>query len=65
MRAIFSDLQGTCLLSPSFRMTLVQSDLHRNAFSDWWEGSHCIDIWWTLSWFDIVLRYRRSMLGPL
>ncbi|WP_395348979.1 ABC transporter permease [Variovorax sp. UC122_21] len=23
------------------------------------------DIWWTLAWFDIVLRYRRSLLGPL
>lgn len=22
-------------------------------------------MWWTLAWFDVVLRYRRSMLGPL
>lgn len=46
-------------------MTPVQSNLHRGAWADWWEGTRRIDIWWTLSWFDIVLRYRRSMLGPL
>jgi lipopolysaccharide transport system permease protein len=35
------------------------------AWADWWDGTRRIDIWWTLAWFDIVLRYRRSMLGPL
>ncbi|MDR2852454.1 MAG: ABC transporter permease [Burkholderiaceae bacterium] len=46
-------------------MSQVQSNLHRTAWGDWWEGTRRADIWWTLSWFDIVLRYRRSMLGPL
>jgi len=44
---------------------LAHSNLHRNAWTDWWEGTRRTDIWWTLAWFDIVLRYRRSMLGPL
>jgi len=43
----------------------IHSNLHRSALSDWWEGTRRTDIWWTLAWFDIVLRYRRSMLGPL
>ena len=46
-------------------MSQVHSNLHRSAWSDWWEGTRRTDIWWTLAWFDIVLRYRRSMLGPL
>ncbi len=46
-------------------MTQVQSNLHRSAGADWWEGTRRTDIWWTLAWYDIVLRYRRSMLGPL
>lgn len=37
----------------------------RSALADWWDGTRRIDIWWTLAWFDIRLRYRRSMLGPL
>ncbi len=45
--------------------TTVHSNLHRSAWRDWWEGTRRIDIWWTLAWFDIVLRYRRSTLGPL
>ncbi|WP_295544582.1 ABC transporter permease [uncultured Pseudacidovorax sp.] len=45
--------------------TTVHSNLHRSAWKDWWEGTRRIDIWWTLAWFDIVLRYRRSTLGPL
>ena len=45
-------------------MSTVHSNLHRNAWADWWEGTRRTDIWWTLSWYDIVLRYRRSMLGP-
>ena len=46
-------------------MSQIQSNLHRSAWSDWWEGTRRIDIWLTLAWFDIVLRYRRSTLGPL
>lgn len=44
---------------------IAHSNLHRSAWADWWEGTRRTDIWWTLAWFDIVLRYRRSMLGPL
>jgi lipopolysaccharide transport system permease protein len=46
-------------------MSQVHSNLRRSAWDDWWAGTRRIDIWWTLAWFDIVLRYRRSMLGPL
>jgi lipopolysaccharide transport system permease protein len=46
-------------------MSQIHSNLHKTAWSDWWEGTRRTDIWWTLAWFDIVLRYRRSMLGPL
>lgn len=45
-------------------MSQIHSNLHRSAWADWWEGTRRTDIWWTLAWFDIVLRYRRSMLGP-
>lgn len=38
--------------------------LKKSAWSDWWEGTRRTDVWLTLAWFDIVLRYRRSMLGP-
>jgi len=34
-------------------------------WSDWWAGTRRVDLWSTLAWYDIVLRYRRSMLGPL
>ena len=43
----------------------VRSNVRRGAWEDWWEGTRRADIWLTLGWFDIVLRYRRSMLGPL
>jgi lipopolysaccharide transport system permease protein len=36
-----------------------------DAWADWWKGTRHAELWWTLAWFDIVLRYRRSMLGPL
>jgi lipopolysaccharide transport system permease protein len=36
-----------------------------NALQDWWDGTSKIGTWWTLAWYDILLRYRRSMLGPL
>ena len=31
---------------------------------EWWKGTARIDAWATLAWFDVVLRYRRSLLGP-
>lgn len=46
-------------------MSTAVSNLHRSAWADWWDGTRRTDVWWTLAWFDIVLRYRRSMLGPL
>ena len=46
-------------------MSQAHSNLHRSAWADWWEGTRRTDIWLTLAWFDIMLRYRRSMLGPL
>lgn len=46
-------------------MSQAHSNLHRSAWAEWWEGTRRIDIWWTLAWSDIVLRYRRSMLGPI
>lgn len=36
-----------------------------DAWRDWWQGTRNVDFWATLAWFDITLRYRRSMLGPL
>jgi ABC-type polysaccharide/polyol phosphate export permease len=36
----------------------------REAAVDWWRGTGRWDTWWTLAWFDVVLRYRRSYLGP-
>lgn len=35
------------------------------AWADWWAGTRRVDLWSTLAWYDIVLRYRRSLLGPL
>jgi lipopolysaccharide transport system permease protein len=34
------------------------------AWGDWWAGTRRVDLWGTLAWYDIVLRYRRSLLGP-
>jgi lipopolysaccharide transport system permease protein len=36
----------------------------REAIADWWAGTRRYEAWSTLAWFDVVLRYRRSMLGP-
>lgn len=36
----------------------------RAAVLEWWSGTARVDAWTTLAWFDVVLRYRRSMLGP-
>ena len=46
-------------------MTRATSNLHRSAIQDWWDGSKRTDVWWTLAWYDLVLRYRRSLLGPI
>jgi lipopolysaccharide transport system permease protein len=46
-------------------MTASTSNLHRSAVQDWWDGTKRTDVWWTLAWYDLVLRYRRSLLGPL
>jgi lipopolysaccharide transport system permease protein len=35
------------------------------SFRDWWEGTRNVELWSTLAWYDVVLRYRRSILGPL
>ncbi len=31
---------------------------------EWWEGVCAADLWLTLAWYDISLRYRGSLLGP-
>ena len=46
-------------------MSKPVSNLHRSPWADWWDGTRRTDVWWTLAWYDIVLRYRRSILGPL
>jgi lipopolysaccharide transport system permease protein len=33
--------------------------------ADWLAGTRQVGLWGTLAWFDTVLRYRRSLLGPL
>jgi lipopolysaccharide transport system permease protein len=38
---------------------------HDTAWGDWWAGTRQVDLWSTLAWYDIILRYRRSMLGPI
>lgn len=35
------------------------------SFADWLQGTRQVDLWGTLAWYDTVLRYRRSLLGPL
>lgn len=34
-------------------------------FADWLDGTRRFDLWGTLAWYDTLLRYRRSLLGPL
>lgn len=36
-----------------------------DSWKDWWAGTRNTALWLTLAWYDIVLKYRRSMLGPL
>jgi len=47
-----------------FRMSDTASSME-SAWDDWWAGTRNVDLWWTLAWYEIVLRYRRSLLGPL
>jgi lipopolysaccharide transport system permease protein len=35
------------------------------ALEDWFAGTRRPDVWATLAWYDVLLRYRRSILGPL
>lgn len=35
------------------------------AWRDWWAGTRNVALWLTLAWYDVTLKYRRSMLGPL
>jgi len=42
---------------------LLRSFLY--ASHDWYGGTRNIALWWTLAQYDVVLRYRSSMLGPL
>lgn len=37
----------------------------RNGLADWWNGTKNVELWLTLARYEILLRYRRSMLGPL
>jgi ABC-type polysaccharide/polyol phosphate export permease len=37
----------------------------QGALREWWQGTRRMDVWLTLAWFEVRLRYRRSMLGPL
>ncbi len=52
---------------PSSGLSLMQHLLPSiaAAWRDWWSGTRNVRGWWTLARYDIVLRYRRSMLGPL
>jgi len=43
----------------------VSVDTCAASWHDWWRGTRNVDLWLTLAWYDIVLRYRRSILGPL
>ena len=45
--------------------SMQSSPSFRQAWLEWWEGTSNVRAWWTLASYDIVLRYRRSILGPL
>jgi lipopolysaccharide transport system permease protein len=42
----------------------TRSQFHES-LCDWWHGTRNIELWSTLAWYDVMLRYRRSILGPL
>lgn len=48
---------------PSFSLTRESWLL--SSLQDWWRGTRNVELWSTLAWYDVVLRYRRSILGPL
>jgi len=35
------------------------------AWDDWFTGTRHAEIWLSLAWYDVLLRYRRSLLGPV
>ncbi len=37
----------------------------RESVREWWAGTRDVHVWLTLAWYDIRLRYRKSILGPL
>jgi len=51
---------------PAASTVVATSQDHATAaLNDWWSGTRNTELWLTLAWYEIVLRYRRSMLGPL
>ena len=44
---------------------MQSSTSFNQAWQEWWQGTCNVRAWWTLARYDIVLRYRRSILGPL
>ncbi len=51
-------------IQPLFQQN-VRTEVPQTAWADWWAGTRNVDLWATLAWYDILLRYRRSLLGPL
>jgi len=43
----------------------VESAACGTAWDDWFTGTRHAEIWLSLAWYDVLLRYRRSLLGPL
>jgi len=43
----------------------VESAACGTAWDDWFTGTRHFEIWLSLAWYDVLLRYRRSLLGPL
>jgi len=61
------DFKGPVFLWPviaSLAPIAMNQSTAGTAGHDWWLGTSRIGVWWPLAWFDISLRYRRSMLGP-
>ncbi len=52
-------------LTLEFRSNPDASVRNRLALADVRDGIGLWRLWWTLGWFDIMLRYRGSVLGPL
>jgi lipopolysaccharide transport system permease protein len=43
----------------------MKNKKRKTNFKNWWQGTKNYYVWWTLAWYDIVLRYRRSVIGPI